>query len=147
MVKNLTVFCLPNIKADKRKIHSLVNDLKSFLKFEIASFDINFISSEDIISINSKYLRHNCTTDIITFNYSGECLNFDGEIFISIEDAKENAKKFKVSFDNEIVRLIIHGILHMLGYDDVTKVKRNKMKLLEDELVNKFQNKYRKLVT
>ncbi|MBA4318377.1 MAG: rRNA maturation RNase YbeY [Flavobacterium sp.] len=145
-MKNLTVYCSAGKKVDKRKIHSLVKNLKSLLKFEIVSFDINFISSEDIISINSKYLRHKCTTDIITFNYSGECLNFDGEIFISMDDASENAKKFKVSLDNEIVRLVVHGILHMLGYDDVTKIKRNKMKIMEDDLVDKFQKKYRKLV-
>lgn len=146
MIKNLTVSSAGAKKIDKKKVHSLINELKMLLKFEIKSFDINFISSEDIIAINSKYLRHNFSTDIITFNYSGECLNFDGEIFISFEDAKENAKKFKVSFDNEIVRLIIHGVLHMLGYDDVTKAKRIKMKKIEDELVAKFKTKYRKMV-
>lgn len=146
MVKNLTVACPKNIKLDKRKIHFLVGKLKDLLKFEITSFEINFISSEEIFSINSRYLKHFRTTDIITFNYSGENFNFDGEIFISIDDAKENAKKFRVTFDNEIMRLVIHGVLHMLGYDDTSVTKKKEMKKIENELVHKFQKNIRKLV-
>jgi rRNA maturation RNase YbeY len=146
MVKNLTVTCTENIRLDKRKLHFLVNELKSILKFEITSFEINFISSDEIFQINSRYLKHFRTTDIITFNYSGENFNFDGEIFISIEDAKENAKKFGVTFDNELMRLAIHGILHMLGYDDTTAIEKKKMKKMENELVHRFENNIRKLV-
>lgn len=146
MVKNLTVTCTENIRLDKRKLHSLVNELKSILKFEITSFEINFVSSDEIFLINSRYLKHFRTTDIITFNYSGENFNFDGEIFISIEDAKENAKKFGVTFDNELMRLVIHGILHMLGYDDTTAPEKKKMKKMENELVHRFENNIRKLV-
>jgi probable rRNA maturation factor len=146
MVKNLTVACSKNIRLDKRKLHFLVGELKTLLKFEITSFEISFIPSEEIFAINSRYLKHFCTTDIITFNYSGENFNFDGEIFISIEDAKNNANKFGVTFDNEIMRLVIHGILHMLGYDDTTAVEKKKMKKIENELVHRFEKNIRKLV-
>ncbi len=146
MIKNLTVYCEKPFKINKKKIHFLTGELKKLLKFEITSFGINFISKEEIFDINTRYLRHFYSTDIITFNYSGENFNFDGEIFISFDDAKENAKKFGVSFDNELLRLVIHGILHMLGYDDTEKKAKAEMKKLENGLVKKFEKNIGKLV-
>lgn len=146
MVKNLSVYNAPFIKIDKKKVHLLISGLKELFDFKINSLSINFISSEDIIPINSHYLKHSGSTDIITFNYSEEYSNFDGEIFISCQDAEENAKKFKVSFDNELLRLLIHGVLHLLGYDDIKAVEKKKMKKIENELVLKFEKKIRKLV-
>ena len=72
-----------------------------------------------IHDINKSYLKHDYTTDIITFNYSNSLEQIDGEIFISIDDALSNSKKFKVTLSDELVRLVIHGILHLLGYDDL----------------------------
>ena len=71
MIKNLAVSSPRKVRIDKKKIHYLVGELKKLKKFDIKSFDINFVSSEDIFSINSHYLGHFFTTDIITFNYSG----------------------------------------------------------------------------
>ena len=67
----------------------------------------------------------------------------DGEIIISLRDAEENSKKYQVTFDNELLRLIIHGILHLLGYDDVTLPKKRVMKKIEDTITENF-NKYSK---
>jgi rRNA maturation RNase YbeY len=99
---------------------------------------INFINSEEIHRINKEYLNHNYTTDIITFNYSGNHLKLDGEIYISINDAKNFARKYKVSLSKELTRLIIHGILHLKGYDDIKKVDRQKMKSRENDLTIKY---------
>ncbi len=145
MVKNLTVSSYRKLKIDKKKIHYLLGELKSELKFEIASFGINFVSNEEIFEINSRYLKHFFTTDIITFNYSGENFNFDGEIFISFEEAAKNAKEFGVTSDNELLRLVIHGVLHMIGLDDTTAQKKKIMKKKENELVHKFEKLLRKL--
>jgi len=145
MIKNLAVNSVKSLKIDKKKIHFLIGELKSILKFKIKSFGINFVTSEEIVKINVRYLNHNYTTDIITFNYSGENFNFDGEIFISFEDAKENAKKFGVSFDNEILRLVIHGVLHMVGLNDESQKEKKEMKKAENELVAKFEKKIGKI--
>jgi len=67
----------------------------------------------------------------------------DGEIIISLNNAKENSKKYQVTFDNELLRLIIHGILHLIGYDDVNSYKRKEMKKVEDTITDKL-NKYSK---
>ncbi|MBK8946481.1 MAG: rRNA maturation RNase YbeY [Ignavibacteriae bacterium] len=145
MIKNLTVYSIPKIKIDKRNVHKLVLLIKKEYSFNISSLIINFISEKEIIPINQKYLDHNFSTDIITFNYSGENDTLDGEIFISFDDACFNSKKFDVSIDIELIRLVIHGILHLLGFDDKDKIARKKMKIEENRLVNKFQNEIKKI--
>ena len=135
MIKNLQVNSGSNIKIDKKLIHILVRKLKLELDFDIVSLIINFISSEQILEINNIYLNHNFTTDIITFNYSGNYENLDGELFISAQDALENAKKYKVKLNEEYFRLVIHGILHLLNYDDQNKNAKLVMKRLENKLV------------
>jgi len=81
---------------------------------------INFIFCDDdyLLPINQSYLHHDTLTDTITFNYSDQDNKIQGDIFISIERARENARIFKVSSSEEVHRLIIHGILHLSGYDD-----------------------------
>ncbi len=138
MLKNLSITNSTNIKLKKSEIHSFLSNLRSDLNFEIESLIINFITSEQIKPINDKYLGHNYSTDIITFNYSGENYTLDGEIFISLNDASLFAKEYKVSLENEVIRLIIHGILHLLGYDDKETKDKKKMKRLENSLVNKY---------
>lgn len=143
MVKNVTVnFSVKNKNISKYLIHKIVDLLRKDLKFKISSLPINLISANQIIQINKKYLNHNYSTDIITFNYSGNLVNLDGEIFISAEDADFNAKKFGVTFAEEILRLIIHGILHLLGYDDKNHTEKLKMEQIE----NKFYQKYKKIL-
>lgn len=137
-MKNLHIFESSKV-FDKRKIHLLVNRLTGELNFKISNLEINFISNEEIIRINKIYLNHDFTTDIITFNYSSDIKNIDGEIIISIDDAKINSQKYKVSFYEEIARLVIHGILHLLGYDDQITSKKKVMKRMENKLLSNFK--------
>ncbi|MFC2135735.1 rRNA maturation RNase YbeY [Bacteroidota bacterium] len=146
MIKNLSINTDAKFTLQKRLIHSLVNQVKEELNISINYLLINFINSSYIRSLNKKYLEHDYTTDIITFNYSGENDNLDGEIFISYADAKENSRKYKVTLGNEIIRLVVHGILHLAGYDDETPGDKKKMKKLEDELVKKYGKSAKKLV-
>src|SRR5690554_755673 len=91
------------------------------------------------MSINKKYLNHNYSTDIITFDYSSSGKNLEGEIYISTEDAASNSQKYKVTFKDEIMRLVIHGFLHLLGYNDQSQKEKIVMKRLENQLVNKYR--------
>ena len=95
--------------------------------------DINFIFGDDeyLLKLNVKYLKHNSLTDIISFDYSlGKMVS--GDIFISIERIIENALKYKVNVDDELHRVIIHGILHFCGYKDKTKEDKLLMRKKED---------------
>ncbi len=136
MIKNLFVYS-KNLIVDKKKVHNLVKSLQLELKFTIQSLYINFIDSEKIKEINKKYLKHNYSTDVISFNYSGSNDELDGEIFISVEDAERFAKKYKVSLEYELNRLVIHGILHLIGFDDNNKINRSRMKKMENSLLNR----------
>jgi probable rRNA maturation factor len=96
--------------------------------------DISLIFCDDakILEINQQYLNHDYYTDIITFDYSEGKL-ISGDIFISVETVATNAGKFNTAFSNELHRVIIHGILHLCGFDDHTPELRKQMTLLENE--------------
>ena len=101
--------------------------------------DVNFIFCADafLLNINQKYLNHDTLTDIISFDYSvGNELH--GDVFISIERVRENAKEFKVSFNDELKRVMAHGILHYCGYKDKTPKEKSLMRIKEDEKKKMF---------
>lgn len=139
MIKNLSVNYRGTIKIDKSLIHKIVKKLTEDLNFKISSMQINFVNSKEMTRINSKYLNHNYSTDIITFNYSETKNELDGEIYISIDDAASNSKKFRVTFIEEVLRIVIHGFLHLLGYDDKGKKDKLVMKRLENSLFNQYR--------
>ena len=98
--------------------------------------EVNYIFCTDayLLSINQQYLRHNSLTDIITFDYSleGEGKLISGDIYISTERVEENANTFARPFDEELHRVIIHGILHLLGYSDKTGLDKVLMRKKEE---------------
>jgi probable rRNA maturation factor len=101
-------------------------------KYSKTPENINYIFCSDdyLLSINKKYLKHDYSTDIITFDL-GEKDRIVADIYISADRARENAKHFKVSFHSEIVRLLIHGALHLSGFNDKTSKDYQRMKKLE----------------
>lgn len=135
MVKNLQVIVNTDHGIEKAIIHKLVHKLRLLLKFELSSLLINFLPEKEIREINSKYLKHNYSTDIITFNYSEKKNMFDAELYICPEVAHQNSKLLSVTFQEEIFRLVIHGILHLLDYNDKKRKDKIKMKKTEDILV------------
>ena len=101
--------------------------------------DINYIFCDDeyILEINKQYLDHDYYTDIISFDYSvGNELH--GDIFISIERVRENALEFEVTFDEELKRVLAHGVLHYCGYKDKTEEEELLMRSKEDEKIKMF---------
>jgi probable rRNA maturation factor len=140
VIKDLKINSSEKIYLHKAEFHKVINLLKKEMFFNIDSLNINIVNSEYIFELNSKYLNHNYTTDIITFNYSEHKDRLDGEIFISLHEAIFNSKKYKISLDNEILRLIIHGVLHLLGFDDLNAAEKKVMKSHENKFVKLFEN-------
>ena len=107
--------------------------------------DINYIFCDDdfLIGINQQYLKHDTLTDIISFDYSvGNELH--GDIFISVQRVRENATEFKVSFEEELLRVMVHGVLHYCGYKDKSAEDEKTMRQKENEKIKLFhveQNK------
>ncbi len=104
--------------------------------------DINFIfcGDETLHAINQEYLGHDTLTDIVTFDL-GEDENITADIYVSIERVKENARELGVPFREELHRVMIHGILHLLGYEDKSPTARKKMRIREDECLKLLENK------
>ncbi len=137
MVKNLQVYS-QDPSVNKRAVHRLILSLKKEYKLTLSFLSISFINSEELREINRDFLKHNYETDVITFNYSKKLKDIDGEILISFEEAKYNAKKFNVSYGKELSRLAIHGMLHLLNFDDKDRKGKKIMKQEENKLINKF---------
>lgn len=96
--------------------------------------EINYVFCSDayLLTLNQGFLRHNTLTDIITFDHTEDPSFLEGEIYISIERVKENAKKYQVPFDEELSRVMIHGILHLLGYKDKKPAEKALMRKKEE---------------
>jgi probable rRNA maturation factor len=121
-----------------------VNRVKSWIKKTVTAeakklISINYIFCSDsyLLDINIQYLSHNTLTDIVTFDVSGfpndhQQNKIEGEIYISIDRVRENAMKFDIAFNDELHRVIIHGVLHLVGYSDKTPRKRALMRKKED---------------
>ncbi|MFN8326684.1 rRNA maturation RNase YbeY [Flavobacterium sp.] len=99
-----------------------------------------FCYDEYLLEINKQYLNHDYYTDIISFDYT-ENEVVSGDIFISIDRVRENALDYGVSFDNELKRVVIHGILHFCGYKDKSQDEERMMRLKEEEKINLFHVK------
>ncbi|WP_185872308.1 rRNA maturation RNase YbeY [Blattabacterium cuenoti] len=102
--------------------------------------NINYIFCNDnyLLNMNKKYLKKNFYTDVLSFNYSiNKCIS--GDIFISIDRVFDNSKKWNQFFTIELKRVIIHAILHLLGYDDKKKIDKKIMKKKEEFYLNLFQ--------
>jgi probable rRNA maturation factor len=121
------------------------NNFKSWLKkvsekegFKINNLNYIFCSDEYLHKINLEYLHHDTYTDIITFDNSEEESIVEGDIFISIERIKENSFTLNTVFEEEFKRVIVHGLLHLCGYDDHTSVDKAEMRRLESEYIEIF---------
>ncbi len=130
-----TNFKISNRRAIKHWINTILNDYKRIP----GDINIIFCDPEYLLNINRKYLDHDYYTDVITFPYSDpEEKKINGDIFIDVETVKQNAVKFKQLFFKEILRVIIHGILHLVGENDTTREQSESMKKAEDKALQKI---------
>lgn len=121
-------FYLPKPDAVKAWLIHVIEDERKVLQ------DLNFVFTSDnyLLNINLKYLKHNDYTDIITFDYSDIVDEIEGEIYISIDRIKENSKRFNESFINELHRVMVHGVLHLAGYNDQSDREKQEMRNYEN---------------
>ena len=102
---------------------------------KLGPLSIIFCSDNYILDINIKYLQHDYFTDIITFDYcEGELVS--GDLFISIDSVRENALHYQVKFEDELDRVMVHGLLHLIGYDDHTPEETALMRQKEDYYIS-----------
>ncbi|MGQ7870217.1 rRNA maturation RNase YbeY [Sunxiuqinia sp. sy24] len=122
---------IEEFQLDLPKIENWVNNTISQEGKESGELSFILCSDDYLLEINKQYLDHDYYTDIITFDYVENGV-ISGDIFISVDRVRENAVEFQVSFSNELNRIIIHGILHMLGYKDKEVAEKELMTSKED---------------
>ena len=121
-----------NVK-DLRKKKLWLNSISKNEGKEIESLSFLFVDDEEMLKYNKKYLQHESYTDVITFDSSVD-KRIAGDIIISLERVKDNAKFYQVSYNYELQRVMVHGLLHLLGYNDKNKE--------EKKIIRKKENYY-----
>jgi probable rRNA maturation factor len=149
-------------KVNLRLLKQITQALLVELKIENSELGVNLVGAKDMAALNWKFLRHEGSTDVITFDYANvaqasrlpkeplkreirrrdACATLCGELYVCVDDAVFQAKHFKTSWQAEIVRYIVHGVLHLLGYDDLTPDLRRKMKRAENLLLRQLSKKF-----
>lgn len=127
------------LKEKKRLSNYLMTAVKSHLQ-EVTSVALNFIFCSDahLLQINKDFLQHDTFTDIITFDLSESPKKLQGEIYISIERIHENAVKFNTTYNEELHRVIFHGVLHLCGFKDKSSQDQALMRAKENECLNQY---------
>jgi probable rRNA maturation factor len=124
----------------KTVIKNWIKQATAHYKYKTGAINYIFCTDEYILEINRKYLQHDTYTDIITFDYTQqETKTIAADIFISLDRVGENAKKFGVNTEEELHRVIIHGVLHLLGFKDKTQSDSKQMRQAEDYWLKKLK--------
>jgi rRNA maturation RNase YbeY len=124
-----------NLKIEEKKVSDWISSSIETLGFNLGNISLIFCNDEYLKKINIQYLNHDYFTDIITFDYSKKS-SVSGDLFISIDRVKENAKDNNVDFMNELYRVIIHGVLHLCGYNDKTEGEKKMIRKKENEFIS-----------
>ena len=146
-------------KINVRLLKKIVSGMLLEMNITAAELGINLLAAREMTLVNETFLHHEGSTDVITFDYhdggpasrlshskcskdGGRCdagPTLHGELFISVDDAVAQAKKFKTNWRSEVVRYVAHGVLHLLGHDDLKPELRRKMKRAENRLVRRLE--------
>jgi probable rRNA maturation factor len=122
---------------ERTRLKLFIEKLFTTEKKRLGNLSYIFCSDEYLLTINRNFLKHDFYTDVITFNLSSSKNEIEGEVYLSIDRIKDNAKQMGVSFKEEMHRVVFHGTLHLCGYKDKNKTDQQQMRLAE--------NKYLKL--
>jgi probable rRNA maturation factor len=145
-------------------LHQITRSLLAgFAAAEEYELCIHLVAAPEMAQLNKTFLQHSSSTDVITFDYADNvgqasrlpnprlqrnidrrdaCPTLRGEIFICMDDAISQARQFRTTWQSEIVRYIVHGVLHLLGHDDRKAVARRKMKREENRLLRRLVNQF-----
>ena len=127
---------------NKRKLSAFIDGLVSRYLKNVKTSEITYVFCNDnfLLEMNQNFLDHDSFTDIITFDLSESKQELQGEIYISIERVKENAKLYKTTFTDELHRVIFHGVLHLCGFKDKTPKDQKIMRENEDYCLENYKN-------
>jgi probable rRNA maturation factor len=136
-------------KINARLLKQIVAGLFAELKITEAELGINLVSAKEMVKVNWEFLQHEGSTDVITFDHeekrkakSGKRKSLHGELFVCVDDAVVQAREFKTNWQSEVARYVVHGVLHLIGHDDLRTAARRTMKREENRLVRRLAKKF-----
>lgn len=130
-------------RLDRKLLKQIAEFTLSESRVESAELGIHFVSPKQMANVHEQFMNIAGSTDVITFDHGSEPpVKIHGEVFISIEDAIAQAREFKTTWQSETARYMVHGILHVLGYDDLEAKARAKMKREENRLLRKLESNF-----
>ncbi len=137
----IKIFNFPDrLKGNEEQWTALTEDLIKAVQLNPETLNVIFTNDSTLKEMHERYLNDPSETDVITFNLGDED-KIEGEIYISIDQAVRQAAEFAVSAEEEVLRLIAHGLLHLKGFDDLQEEARREMKEHEDRLVQQFRER------
>ncbi|MEI8288117.1 MAG: rRNA maturation RNase YbeY [Verrucomicrobiota bacterium] len=136
-------------KINTRRLKQVAAELFTELQITEAELGIRLVGTKEMARINRQFLQHEGSTDVITFDHtekrkagSKKRKKLHGELFICVDEAIKQAKKFNTHWQAEVVRYVVHGILHLSGYDDLKPELRRRMKREENRLVRHLESRF-----
>lgn len=121
-----------DVVSQKNKVKSWIKSVAEKRGFKVGEISYIFCSDDYLLDINKTYLKHDFYTDIITFDYT-DAKKISGDLYISIDRVRDNAQELNLGFEQELHRVIIHGVLHLLGLKDKTEEEAKEMRKAEEE--------------
>lgn len=143
-IRNRQRTCAVDLSLLRKITHHLLAEHFHVTQIELC---LHLIAAREMACLNETFLRHEGSTDVITFNHSLHAsrpppLALHGEIFISLDDALAQARQFRTSWQSELARYIIHGLLHLAGHDDLESAARKKMKRAENQMLQTIAKQF-----
>ena len=130
----------PRYRVHRREVTLLARAVLSGERKKQAEMNIVFLDDKDIISLNADFLHHSHTTDVLSFTLSeSKSKILEGEVYVNLDQARRQAPRFHATIRSEVARLIIHGILHLTGYDDGTRRQKDLMTKKENHYLQKMK--------
>ncbi len=130
-----------------RQLQAITRGLFEELKIAEGGLGINLVGAREMTRVNETFLQHEGSTDVITFDHADGATRatspaLHGEVFICVDEAILQAQRFRTTWQSEVVRYVVHGVLHLLGHDDHRADRRRKMKREENRLVRRLGRKF-----
>ena len=119
-------------KSFKQRTKQLVKNILKKEELKCSYINLVFCDDEKIRDINKKYLKHDYETDVLTFYDKDEDGLIESDVIVSVDTVLENSKRYKIRFEDELNRVVVHGVLHLCGYDDDTRSDKIKMRKKEN---------------
>ena len=125
---------------NKKNLKNYCEGVLNYNKYDFYSVSLIFVTQKELKEMKNIYFKKNVYTDVIAFNLNDRDENLEGELYLSINTIEKNAKLYSTSLEQEIKRVVAHGLLHLIGYKDDTDYEKKKMTKTEDKFIELFKD-------